>query len=90
MRNITDKLFKDRNGKFIIYQKPNLPLIAWFFCYALANLVNNNNLSLKLTELATLFIALWAYLELNYGVTLFRKIIGVIVFSIVVINILLR
>ncbi len=75
-------IFQNSKGKTVIFQKPNTPLIIWLVCTITQRLTSGN-----LTNLISLigFIALfyWANLEVLYGASYFRKILGfvVIVFS---------
>lgn len=77
MRNI----FKDKQGKTIIAQKPNLPLIVWFFSFVIS-LLQIHDLVTQLTS-AISFGALftWAWMEIFSGVNLFRRILGSVIMA---------
>lgn len=73
-----EKYFKDSNGKIVVWQKPNLPIILWLVSLLLAQLTDG-----KLGELFSLIsygaLFTWAYLEMFHGVNFFRRILGLIV-----------
>ena len=72
-------IFKDKNGKVIIAQKPNLPIIVWFFSFILSKLPIHPTL-IHLTEAISFgAIFTWAWMEIFSGVNTFRRILGVIV-----------
>ncbi len=72
-------IFKDKDGNVVIAQKPNLPIIVWFFSFLLGKLA----IYPLVTELAQYvsFGALftWAWLELFEGVNIFRRVLGAVV-----------
>jgi len=72
MRNI----FKDRRGKIIIAQKPNLPIIVWFISFTATYLPFRDNVLsfLELFSFGVLFT--WAWLEIFSGVNVFRRLLG--------------
>ncbi len=74
-----DKLFKDSKGKWVLWQKPNLLLIAWF----VAMLLNRALPAGRADRLADLvaFGALfaWAWQEISRGDSYFRRVLGLVV-----------
>ena len=73
--------FKDKQGKIVIAQTPNLPLIGWALFTILAWFWQNNKYEIHnlFTLLAFGFIFTWCYLEITSGVNTFRRILGVVV-----------
>lgn len=72
--------FKDKNGKVVIGQMPNLPLIVWFVSFLMRKLPIENLIyqnTLEAISYGSLFA--WAWMELFQGVNLFRRSIGLIV-----------
>lgn len=71
--------FKDKAGKTVIAQKPNLPLIMW----AIAKLLSLLPTSILVSELFSMIafgsLFTWAWLEIFSGVNMFRKFLGGIV-----------
>ena len=72
MRNI----FKDKNGKIVIVQKPNLPIIVWFVSFIASYLPFRDSVLsfLELFSFGVLFT--WAWLEIFSGVNIFRRLLG--------------
>lgn len=78
--------FKDNQGKIVIFQKPNSPLIGWIVFLILGLLVGHHQP--RLHELCNAlrfgFIFTWAWLEITSGVNYFRRTLGLIVLFVVV------
>ena len=72
-------IIKTKNGKSIIAQKPNAPLIAWFIFFAAAKLPVSDQLVQLFDLLSFGAIFTWAWMEIFDGVNLFRRILGAVV-----------
>lgn len=76
-------LFRDRDGRIVLMQAPNLPLIVWFV-FLLAERFTSGAVAAvaSLVSFGALFT--WAWLEIFDGVTPFRRLLGlgVMVYSI--------
>jgi hypothetical protein len=74
-----DKTFRDREGKIVIAQMPNLPIIVWISASLLGLIFTTGkiNTGLNLVAFGSLFT--WAWEELFQGVNYFRKTLGLIV-----------
>lgn len=74
-----DRTFRDSEGKIVIAQPPNLPLIVWIVASLLKLIVTTGkiNLGLELVAFGSLFT--WAWEELFQGVNYFRRALGLIV-----------
>lgn len=75
---------KKNKKKFVIAQKPNLPLIVWFVTLLISKLP----LPLILIKIFALIsfgaIFTWAWLEIFSGVNYFRRILGGVVMFIII------
>jgi hypothetical protein len=78
-RSLVDKIFKDKEGKVVLWQVPNAPLLLWAFSEVLNEFVAHG--SFKTLCMAVAFGALftWAWLEMTTGVNYARRALGVIV-----------
>jgi hypothetical protein len=81
MKNISskyviDKLFKDKHGKIVVGQFPNIPLAAWGFFSVIDIALKHGKIHTSIHELAQAWLFVWAYLELKTGDSLFRQILG--------------
>ncbi len=78
VNSLITNFFKDKKGKIVLAQWPNVPLIIWFVGLLVAKTTTGN-----LQELAgyTSFGALiiWAGLEIFSGVNYFRRALGLTV-----------
>jgi len=83
---ILDKLFRDKNGKIVIGQLPNIPIIGWFVFYILSILEFLKEYSQLSSSISTAFLFTWAYLELTQGVNYFRRILGAIAIIFIIYN----
>jgi hypothetical protein len=78
--------FKDKQGRIVLFQMPNAPLICWFILVILNFFWNNNQPKVDyiLQMLRFGFIFTWAWLELTSGVNYFRRALGLLVLIIVI------
>lgn len=83
--SLFDKIFRDKNGKMAVFQVPNVPIIIWGIATVLAH-VSHGGLARFSGYVALVAIVVWASLEIWLGSSLFRRILGVVVLAIVVIN----
>ena len=79
--NIIDKCFKDKKGKIVLGQAPNLPLIVWGISRLSILFINSSNVNLidLIDKISFASILIWAGLELYSGVNLFRRAVGLII-----------
>lgn len=82
MRNI----FKDKDGNVVIAQWPNAPLIAWFVTMVLTQLPFPEAplRFLSLFSFGALFT--WAWMEIFSGVNVWRRILGLVVMVLLLLN----
>lgn len=75
MKSLLDLIFKDHTGKYAVAQAPNLPLYIILFSWLLAAISTGHlhNLANAISHGA---VFLWAYLEIRYGDSLFRRLLG--------------
>ena len=78
--------FKDKQGRFVLFQMPNSPLIAWFILTILDLIWSSNQPKIhSLFGLLSFgFIFTWAWLEITAGVNYFRSTLGLLVLMIAV------
>lgn len=80
---ITD-IFKDKDGKVVITQKPNLPIMVWFASVVINKFLSGGVVSQFVSTIGTTAIAVWATLEIISGVNLFRRILGSVVLAFII------
>ena len=88
VRNATfwDKFWRDEYGRDVIWQKPNVYLITWLVSTGLTWFLPYNILKRALLLISLVSIIIWSLLEMYSGVNRFRRLLGLLVFIIVVIN----
>lgn len=73
------KFFQDKEGKVVIAQFPNFPLVGWFVCKLISMFETSDSVRAGFSTLGGAFLFLWAYLEITTGVSYFRRFLGVVV-----------
>lgn len=77
-------VFKDADGRVVLLQAPNLPIIGWGASMVLAWLLRSSSYHAGLQTLGSAFLFTWAFLELTQGVNYFRRGLGLIVLAVVI------
>lgn len=77
--NLFDRTFRDSEGKIVIAQPPNLPLIVWIVASLLKLIFTTGKIHLGLDLVAFGVLFTWAWEELFQGVNYFRRALGLIV-----------
>lgn len=78
--------FKDADGNVAIWQAPNIPLYGWFMFKVLAVVVAAGRLHSGFNLLSTALLFTWAYLEITSGVNYFRRLLGLIVITAIIVG----
>ena len=74
-----DKIFRDRDGKVVLAQMPNLPLIVWIVASLLRLIFTTGKVNIGLEAIAFGSLFTWAWEELFQGVNYFRRALGFLV-----------
>jgi hypothetical protein len=78
-RDLWDKFWRDHHGSMVVFQMPNVWLIAWLVLEVVSLLVASHRVEIVSWWLATAALAVWALLEIFQGVNYFRRLLGLIV-----------
>ncbi len=78
-QTFVDRVYKDKNGKVVIVQFPNLPIITWFVCALITKLLSGSSISPLVSFVGTGALFTWAWLELFDGVAYLRRLLGLMV-----------
>ncbi len=76
--SLWDRTWKDRRGRIVIWQTPNLSLIAWAVLTVLSLLVSSR-LADVLSWLGSAALITWSLLEIFRGANYFRRALGLLV-----------
>jgi hypothetical protein len=74
-----DRIFRDQEGKVVLGQMPNLPIIIWTVASLLKLVFTTGSINFGLDIVASVSLITWAVLEIFQGVNYFRKALGLIV-----------
>jgi hypothetical protein len=77
-RSLWDKTWKDRNGRYAIWQTPNVWLIGWAVLTTLSLFFTRTTGSI-MAGVAAASLIVWSLLEIFRGVNYFRRLLGLIV-----------
>jgi hypothetical protein len=83
-----NKFIRDKNDHIAIWQTPNVPIIGWLICTLTSHFVASGHFKTAFGYLGVAFLFTWAYLEIKDGSSHFRRLLGLIVFLGVVIELL--
>lgn len=78
MRDVWDKFWRDDRGNVVIWQFPNLWLIAWAGLTFISLLFSGNTADV-FTWAASAALIVWSILEVLKGVNGFRRALGLVV-----------
>jgi hypothetical protein len=78
-RNLWDKIWKDRAGHIVIWQMPNVPLIAWVVLTVISLVLNTGTAADVSSWLASTALIIWCLLEIFKGADYFRRVLGLAV-----------
>jgi len=88
MKKIFDKFFRGKDNKIYIGQPPNLPISGWLIS-KFSSIISSGEISAGFDKLSFGFLFLWAYLEIRYGDSIFRRTLGSTVMIYLLINVFL-
>lgn len=87
MKNTTinnqTKFFKDKDGKLVLWQLPNIPISVWIVSLILSHTLSGS-LHAGFQALAQASLFTWAYLEASSGDSNFRKVLGAVILAVVI------
>jgi hypothetical protein len=74
-----NQVFQDRDGKIVMAQMPNLPLVIWIAACLLQMTFSTGRLNMGLELIAFGSLFTWAWEEIFQGVNYFRRALGLVV-----------
>jgi len=85
-RSWSDRIWRDKDGKVVIAQAPNIPILGWAACAVASRLLDDGIVATGVSELGRAFLFTWAYLEITAGVNLFRRGLGAVMLAAVIVG----
>ena len=77
--SFVNQVFRDDEGKIVVAQPPNLPIIVWIVATLLKMIFATGQINTGLELIAFGALFTWAWEELFQGVNYFRRGLGLIV-----------
>ena len=77
--SFVNQVFRDDEGKIVVAQLPNLPIIVWIVATLLKMIFATGQINTGLELIAFGALFTWAWEELFQGVNYFRRGLGLIV-----------
>lgn len=74
-----EKIIKDKQGKVVLWQSPNLPLTVWIVALLLGKLFAQGTIHNLFSLLSFGALFTWAWLELFMGTSWFRRGLGFLI-----------
>ena len=81
MQNLWDKFVDGKDGKPVIAQRPNLPIILWAVFTLLAKFMHTSPWHGLFEVASSVSLAVWAILEIGWGASYFRRTLGALVLA---------
>lgn len=76
LNTVTNKIFKDKDGRWTIVQSPNTLLSIWVVLTVIIMLLGDTSIRTSAQLLQNSVLFAWAYLELTNGDSYFRRFLG--------------
>lgn len=78
-RTFSEKFWEDKQGRVVVWQRPNKWLTTWFITFLLSAVLPLGWPSTTAYYISLLSLVVWAVLEAFRGVNYFRRTIGICV-----------
>lgn len=83
-------LFEDRQtGKLVVWQMPNVPLWIWI-ASMIVRIPLDGGVRAAVGLIGSLALAVWAVMEIGWGVNPFRRMVGAVVLIAGILGLVLR
>ena len=86
---LISRLFIAKDGKYVVLQFPNAPLMVAIVAYGLRLVTDAQPLSNYLGVVIDISLGIWAIMEIIWGVNLFRRIFGLVVIGFILFGLIL-
>lgn len=89
LRHYIDSFIRDKHGRLTLWQTPNPPLILWII-FTIISFFVSRSLNEAAHQFGTIFLSIWAYLEITTGSSPFRRTLGALVATVIFYGIITR
>lgn len=83
------RFWYDSNGRLSIFEAPNPPIIVWFVCLALGWVLPAGDIADVVSFVGRVALIVWALMELFWGNAYFRRLFGLGILGLMLLNDLL-
>jgi hypothetical protein len=89
MQNAWRSFVNGPDGKPVMWQRPNVPIILWFVFGVGAHFIHASAWPTWLSVISALSLLIWALLEIIWGASYFRRTLGGVVLTYTILSRLL-
>jgi hypothetical protein len=82
--SLLHKIFKDKHGRWALTAAPNWPLMVWAVAVVASHIFKHGAVHSIFSFIGLVAIILWALLEIFWGVSYFRRGLGLVVLAITI------
>lgn len=87
--NLWDRIWKDKRGRVVIWQTPNMWLIGWAALTVISLLFSGQSRAATIFAVTgSIALIIWSVLEILKGVNYFRRALGLVVLILSVLSII--
>lgn len=87
VKKFVDWLICGPDGKVHVVQFPNFPIIAWFVCMVIANILHAGTARSGFSILSLIFLAIWSYEEITQGESRLRQLFGIAIAIVIIVDV---
>jgi hypothetical protein len=87
-RSFSDKFWKDKYGRTVVWQRPNLLIIVWAITAFFALFLELGTVERIFYYISYTLLMIWALLEIFQGANYFRRLLGISVLLLVIVIVL--
>lgn len=85
-QTFSEKFWHDKDGKFVVWSRPNVFLWVWIAATVISIIMNSNSVSRAIVFVGGISIFIWAVLEIFKGVNYFRRLLGFCVLLLIIVS----
>jgi hypothetical protein len=83
-RSLWSRIWRNRHGDVVIFQMPNVWLIAWAILTCISVLAASRTMANTFWWLSSTVLVIWSLLEIFKGVNYFRRGLGLFVLALTI------
>lgn len=83
-QDLWDKIWRDKHGNIVIYQRPNIWLVVWVGLTVVSLFVPHGAAEAITWWLSLAALTVWAGLEVWRGVNYFRRALGALILVLII------